>query len=163
MPATRAHSPIVRILAPQAADTPRKGSIYVLSTPDDLALSDFGLLQDCQLMTATMVPTPRAHSPIVLMLAPQAADTPRKGSIYVLSTPDDLALRDFGLLQDCPLMTAIMVQFLEVKHSSKKIIFPNFLILTERLDPCYARLYVKDRPSIAVLSGIDSKNPNLIN
>jgi hypothetical protein len=66
------------------------------------------------------VPTPRAHSPIVLMLAPQAADTPRKGSIYVLSTPDDLALSDFGLLQDCQLMTAIMVQFLEVKHRSKK-------------------------------------------
>jgi hypothetical protein len=82
---------------------------------------------------------PRAHSPIVLMLAPQAADTPRKGSIYVLSTPDDLALRDFGFLQDCQLMTAIMVQFLEVKHRSKKIIFPNFLILTERLDLSYAR------------------------
>jgi hypothetical protein len=47
VPAPRAPSPIVRILAPQAADTPRKGSIYVLSTPDDLALSDFGLLQDC--------------------------------------------------------------------------------------------------------------------
>jgi hypothetical protein len=73
------------------------------------------------------------------MLAPQAADTPRKGSIYVLSTLDDLALSDFGLLQDCQLMTAIMVQFLAAKHRSKKIIFPNFLIQTERLDLCYAR------------------------
>jgi hypothetical protein len=36
-------------------------------------------------------------------------------------------------------MTAIMVQFLEVKHRSKKIIFPNFLIPIERLDLCYAR------------------------
>jgi hypothetical protein len=85
------------------------------------------------------MPTPRAHSPIVLMLAPQAADTPRKGSIYVLSTPNDLALSDFGLLQDCQLITAIMVQFLEMKHRSKKIMFPNFLILTERLNLCYAR------------------------
>jgi hypothetical protein len=85
------------------------------------------------------MPAPRARSPIVQILAPQAADTPRKGSIYVLLTPDDLALSDFGLLQDCQLMTAIMVQFLEVKHRLKKIIFPNFLILTERLDLCYAR------------------------
>jgi hypothetical protein len=85
------------------------------------------------------VPAPHARSPIVRILAPQAANTPRKGSIYVLSTPDDLILVYFGLLQDCQLMTAIMVQFLEMKHRSKKIIFPNFLILTERLDLCYAR------------------------
>jgi hypothetical protein len=53
--------------------------------------------------------------------------------------PYGLALIDFGLLQNCRLIPAIMIQFLEVKHRYvKKKILPKLSILTQRLALCYA-------------------------